>query len=76
MIWRRLQPPELDWLPLLFWILPSIVTWAVVNNMLENTQATATTAAVLALLVAAKARSRDAWPAGRSPPPASRSRRF
>ena len=58
-IWRRLQPPGLDWLPLLFWILPSIVTWGVVNNMLENTQAPATSAAVLALLVAAKARSRD-----------------
>ena len=58
MIWRRLQPPELDWLPLLFWILPSIVTWAAVNNMLENTQATATTAAVLVMLVAEEAPSR------------------
>ena len=56
LIWRRLLPPELDWLPLLFWIFPSIVTWAVVNNMLENTQATATTAAVLMMLVAAEAR--------------------
>jgi 4-amino-4-deoxy-L-arabinose transferase-like glycosyltransferase len=35
-----------DWLPLLFWLLPSTVTWAVINNMLENTQAALTTAAV------------------------------
>ena len=63
-IWRRLQPPGLDWLPLLFWILPSIVTWGVVNNMLENTQAVATTAAVLMLFLAAQTRSSDraaAW---------------
>jgi len=38
-IWRRMQPADYDWLPLLFWIVPSIVTWGVVNNMLENTQA-------------------------------------
>jgi 4-amino-4-deoxy-L-arabinose transferase-like glycosyltransferase len=49
-IWRRLQPAAYDWLPLLFWILPSIVTWAVVNNMLENTQAMLTSAAVLLLV--------------------------
>jgi 4-amino-4-deoxy-L-arabinose transferase-like glycosyltransferase len=54
-IWRRLAPVELDWLPLLYWILPSIVTWAVINNMLEVTQALFTTAAVLALLQASRA---------------------
>jgi 4-amino-4-deoxy-L-arabinose transferase-like glycosyltransferase len=56
-IWRRLQLAEYDWLPLLFWILPSIVTWAVVNNMLENTQTLFTTAAVLFLLVGWRART-------------------
>lgn len=49
-IWRRLQPREYDWLPLLFWILPSIVTWGAINNMLENTQALLTSAAVLLLV--------------------------
>ena len=67
-IWRRLQPPGLDWLPLLFWILPSIVTWGVVNNMLENTQAVATTAAVLTLFLAARPGLRTAPPPGRSLP--------
>jgi 4-amino-4-deoxy-L-arabinose transferase-like glycosyltransferase len=52
LIWRRVQPAALDWLPLLFWIVPSIVTWGAVNNMLENTQALFTTTAVLMMLVA------------------------
>jgi hypothetical protein len=26
-IWRRLQRPEYDWLPVLFWLAPSITTW-------------------------------------------------
>jgi 4-amino-4-deoxy-L-arabinose transferase-like glycosyltransferase len=49
-IWRRLLPPAYDWLPLLFWALPAVVTWSVVNNMLENTQALFSTFAVFALL--------------------------
>jgi 4-amino-4-deoxy-L-arabinose transferase-like glycosyltransferase len=54
-IWRRMQPAALDWLPLLFWLLPSIVTWGAVNNMLENTQALFTSLAVLLLLAAIRA---------------------
>jgi 4-amino-4-deoxy-L-arabinose transferase-like glycosyltransferase len=59
-IWRRLQPAEYDWLPVFLFVLPSIVTWAVVNNMLENTQSVFTAAAVLLLLIAWQARSRAA----------------
>lgn len=55
-IWRRVQPGAYDWLPLLFWILPSIVTWGVINNMLENSQALLTSVAVLLLLHARAAR--------------------
>lgn len=54
-IWRRLLPPAYDWLPVLVWMVPSVVTWAVVNNMLENTQALFTGLACLALLSAAAA---------------------
>jgi 4-amino-4-deoxy-L-arabinose transferase-like glycosyltransferase len=49
-IWRRLLPARYDWLPLVFWIVPAVVTWSVVNNMLENTQALFTTAAVYCLI--------------------------
>jgi 4-amino-4-deoxy-L-arabinose transferase-like glycosyltransferase len=59
-IWRRVQPAAYDWLPLLFWILPSIVTWCVVNNMLENTQALFTSAAMLLLLTARTGTARAA----------------
>jgi 4-amino-4-deoxy-L-arabinose transferase-like glycosyltransferase len=54
-IWRRVQPAALDWLPLLFWLMPSIVTWGTVNNMLENTQALFTSTAILLLLDAMRA---------------------
>ena len=49
-IWRRVMPAGFDWLPLLFWILPEVVTWSAVNNMLENTQALFTSVAVYCLL--------------------------
>jgi 4-amino-4-deoxy-L-arabinose transferase-like glycosyltransferase len=49
-IWRRYLPADYDWLPVLFWLLPSVVTWAVINNMLENTQAVFTTFACYALM--------------------------
>jgi 4-amino-4-deoxy-L-arabinose transferase-like glycosyltransferase len=55
MIWRRLEPAALDWLPLAFWLVPSIVTWGVVNNMLENTQALFTSTAILLLICAMRA---------------------
>ena len=39
-----------DWLPIFLWLVPSVVTWAVINNMLENTQAVFTSLACYALL--------------------------
>ena len=58
-LWRRTtRDTEHDWLPLLFWLLPSTVTWAIVNNMLENTQAVFTTAAVLMFVRALDASDR------------------
>ena len=60
-LWRRVLPRDYDWLPLFFWILPSTVTWAAINNMLEGTQALFTTAAVLLLVRAMLAvHARDA----------------
>lgn len=56
-IWRRLLPRTYDWLPLFFWVLPSVVTWAAINNMLENTQALFTTLSVFCLVCAAAASS-------------------
>lgn len=49
-MWRRLLPAQYDWLPILLWLVPSVVTWAVINNMLENTQAVFTSLACYALL--------------------------
>ena len=58
-LWRRTtRDTAHDWLPLLFWLLPSTVTWAIVNNMLENTQAVFTTAAVLTFVRALEASDR------------------
>ena len=54
-IWRRLFSARLDWLAVLFWLTPSIVSWGAVNNMLENTQALLTTTAVLLMLDATRA---------------------
>ena len=54
-LWRRLLPRDYDWLPVLFWILPSTVTWGAINNMLEGTQALFTTTAVLLLIDAVRA---------------------
>ena len=49
-LWRTLLKREYDWLPLFFWVLPSTVTWAAINNMLEATQALLTTASVLLIV--------------------------
>ena len=54
-IGRRLLSAPLDWLPVLFWLTPSIVSWGAVNNMLENTQALLTTTAVLLMFDATRA---------------------
>lgn len=59
LIWRRtVGTAHLDWLPVAFWLVPSTVTWAMVNNMLENTQAALTTAAVFAFVRAWQAERR------------------
>ena len=63
-IWRRLSSASLDWLAVLFWLTPSIVSWGAVNNMLENTQALLTTTAVLLMLDAARASTAAATAAG------------
>jgi 4-amino-4-deoxy-L-arabinose transferase-like glycosyltransferase len=49
-LWRRFLPERYNWLPLIFWVLPSVATWAVINNMLEVTQAVFTTFAVFAVV--------------------------
>jgi 4-amino-4-deoxy-L-arabinose transferase-like glycosyltransferase len=54
-LWRSLLPAEYDWLPLCLWVLPAVVTWGVVNSMLENTMVVATTASVWATVSAARA---------------------
>jgi len=60
-IWRRtIHAAAHEWLPVVFWLLPSTVTWSIVNNMLENTQTVFTTAAVLAFICSLHA-SRAAW---------------
>jgi 4-amino-4-deoxy-L-arabinose transferase-like glycosyltransferase len=51
-IWRQtVGERAFDWLPIVFWLLPSTVTWAIVNNMLETTQTVFTTTAVLAFVM-------------------------
>jgi 4-amino-4-deoxy-L-arabinose transferase-like glycosyltransferase len=49
-LWRAFLPRRLDSTPLFFWVLPSVVTWAAINNMLENVQGLFTIAAVYALV--------------------------
>jgi 4-amino-4-deoxy-L-arabinose transferase-like glycosyltransferase len=49
-LWRQLLPARFDWLPLFFWVVPSIVTWGAINNMLETTQGLLTTLAVLLIV--------------------------
>ena len=59
-LWRRLMPAEYDWLPVLLWLAPSVVTWSVVNNMLEPTQAVFTSLACYAILRTGAGASRRA----------------
>jgi 4-amino-4-deoxy-L-arabinose transferase-like glycosyltransferase len=64
--WRLFFPARYDWLPVCLWVLPSVVTWAAINNMLENTQVVFTSAAVYVLLRAirmASARAAGGWAA-------------
>jgi 4-amino-4-deoxy-L-arabinose transferase-like glycosyltransferase len=62
-LWRRTaDKPGYDWLPIVFWLLPSAVTWTIVNNMLETTQAVFTTLSVLSFVVSLQAaRARWLW---------------
>lgn len=49
-IWYKVTKPifhKLAWLPLFFWILIPLVTWAAPNNMLENTMMIFTSLSVL-----------------------------
>jgi 4-amino-4-deoxy-L-arabinose transferase-like glycosyltransferase len=56
LVWRRtVGDPRADWLPVILWLVPASVTWAIVNNMMETTQALFATAAVLAAIVAVTA---------------------
>jgi len=60
-IWRTtIRDTAHDWLPIVFWLLPSTVTWSIVNNMLENTQTVFTTAAVLVFVYSLRG-GRVAW---------------
>ena len=57
-IWRRtIADRRYDWLPLFFWLVPSALTWAIVNNMLETTQSLLTTAAVLLFVLSVQSAS-------------------
>jgi 4-amino-4-deoxy-L-arabinose transferase-like glycosyltransferase len=61
-LWRRsFAERGHDWLPILFWLLPSTVTWGIVNNMLENTQAVLTTAALLTFVRSCDGSRTWAW---------------
>ena len=63
--WRRTaRDGGYGWLPVLFWLLPSTVTWSIVNNMLETTQAAFSTLAVLAFIRSVQfSRAHHAWAA-------------
>lgn len=55
-IWKSSLPPELSrrtaWWPVLLWIIIPTVFWSIHNNMMENTMAVFTTAAVWCVLKA------------------------
>jgi 4-amino-4-deoxy-L-arabinose transferase-like glycosyltransferase len=68
LVWRRLhgasaegsartsgRASDFDWLPILFWILVPVVSWAIVGNLLEASLSLLTTAAVAAAVEAAVA---------------------
>ncbi|MEI6766304.1 MAG: glycosyltransferase family 39 protein [Bacteroidota bacterium] len=53
--WKELNKGNTDaqpfsWLPVLFWISIPVISWGLGNNMLENTMAIFTTAAVLVII--------------------------
>jgi len=62
LIWRdTVRDAAYDWLPIIFWLLPSVVTWSIVNNMLETTQAAFTTLAVFAFVHSFRSSMAWAW---------------
>jgi 4-amino-4-deoxy-L-arabinose transferase-like glycosyltransferase len=62
LLWRRtIADDRCDWLPVVFWLLPATVTWAIVNNMLEATVAVFTTFAVFAIVQSLRVAGRPAW---------------
>ena len=62
LIWRdTVRDAAYDWLPIIFWLLPSVVTWSIVNNMLEITQAAFTTLAVFAFVHSFRSSMAWAW---------------
>ena len=68
-IWRRVLRPWYDSLPIFFWAVPSVVTWAAVNNILEVTQGLFTVVAVYCVIRAAEripAGAAAAWTLGAS----------
>ena len=57
--WRNAGGAKtLGWLPLVFWLVPSTVTWSIVNNLLQTTGTVFTTAAGTRLRAVAH---RHAW---------------
>jgi hypothetical protein len=59
---QSIRQPRFGWLPLVFWLLPSTVTWTIVNNLLQTTEALFTTAAVSCFVLSLRAsRLRLAW---------------
>lgn len=63
-LWRRTAlDPRYDWLPAVFWLLPSTITWSAINNMLDLAQGVWTTLAVLAVVHSLDGRARTLWAA-------------
>lgn len=62
-LWRKTTGTTAhEWVPVVFWLLPSTVTWGIVNNLLEPSQTMFTTAAVLAFVLALRSgRAAIAW---------------
>ena len=61
-LWRRSGlDSRYDWLPTVFWLLPSTVTWTAINNMLDLAQGFWTTLAVLAVVCSLDGRARMLW---------------
>jgi hypothetical protein len=59
---QSIRRPRFGWLPLVFWLLPSTVTWSIVNNLLQTTETVFSMAAVSCFIVSLRtARFRVGW---------------